>query len=58
MTHFIKFPVTYIALPADEMPFTQAKNITAQSTVLQRRIGHTILTESESPHPAKSNVSR
>ena len=58
MSHLEKFPVTYMAFPADEMPLTQAKNITAHSTVLHNNIGQTILTESESPHPAKSKVSR
>ena len=47
-----------MAFPADEIPLTQAKNITAHSTVLHNNIGQTILTESESPHPAKSKVSR
>ena len=58
ISHLQKNPVTYMAFPADEIPLTQAKNIIAHSTVLHNNIGQTILTESESPHPAKSKVSR
>lgn len=50
--------VTYIALPADDIPFTQARNTSSHIQMLDTKMGQTILLAPSSPHEAKFNVVR